>query len=345
MHRRRFIIVAGLVVVLLVGAVGAYAYDHNRRDTIASGVVVGGVELGGLKPADAREKLQTELHRPLTKPVVLTYEKQRFVLSPRIAGVRARYGLMVDEALQRSREGSIFARVGRGVTGGEVDARVRAQVVFDRRAVDRFVETVVSRLDRAPRDASISFSGSSLGEVEGQVGVSVDARRLRRAVTRELRTVSGGRTIEVQASTVRPKVSPTQLAQKYPTVITVDRANFKLYLWKGLRVAKQYTVAIGQVGLDTPAGMYAIENKAVDPVWSVPNSAWAGDLAGTTVPPGPSNPIKARWMGIIGGAGIHGTDADYSLGTAASHGCVRMAIPDVIELYDLVPVRTPIYIA
>lgn len=345
MRSRRFIIVAGLVVVLLVGAVGAYAYDHSRRDTIASGVVVGGVELGGLKPDDAREKLRTELQRPLAKPVVLTYERQRFVLSPRIAHVRARYERMVDEALQRSREGTIFARVGRGVTGGEVEAHVRAEVVFDRRAVDRFVDTVVRRLDRAPRDATISFSGSSLGEVDGQVGVSVDPRRLRRAVTRELRTVSGARTIEVQAKTVRPAVSPAQLAKKYPTVITVDRANFKLYLWKRLRVAKEYTVAIGQVGLDTPAGLYAIENKAVDPVWSVPNSAWAGDLAGTIVPPGPSNPIKARWMGIIGGAGIHGTDADYSLGTAASHGCVRMAIPDVIELYDLVEVRTPIYIA
>ena len=49
-------------------------------------------------------------------------------------------------------------------------------------------------------------------------------------------------------------------------------------------------------------------------------------------------------MGIFDGAGIHGTDETYSLGTAASHGCVRMAIPDVIDLYDRVEVGTPIYI-
>jgi lipoprotein-anchoring transpeptidase ErfK/SrfK len=91
--------------------------------------------------------------------------------------------------------------------------------------------------------------------------------------------------------------------------------------------------------------MYEIQNKAVNPAWSVPNSAWAGSLAGTVVPPGPDNPIKARWLGIYDGAGIHGTDQTYSLGTAASHGCVRMAIPDVIELYDQVPVGAPIYIA
>ena len=52
-----------------------------------------------------------------------------------------------------------------------------------------------------------------------------------------------------------------------------------------------------------------------------------------------------RWLGIYDGAGIHGTDATYSLGTAASHGCIRMAIPDVIDLYDEVPVSTPVYIA
>ena len=103
-------------------------------------------------------------------------------------------------------------------------------------------------------------------------------------------------------------------------------------------MAKTYTVAIGAVGFDTPAGVYHIQNKAVDPVWTVPDSDWAGDLAGKTIPGGaPENPLKARWMGIFDGAGIHGTDDVASLGSAASHGCVRMAVPDVIDLYDQRP--------
>ncbi len=61
----------------------------------------------------------------------------------------------------------------------------------------------------------------------------------------------------------------------------------------------------------------------------MPTSSWAGDLAGQSIPPGPSNPLKARWMGIYNGAGIHGTDDTGSIGSAASHGCVRMLIPDV----------------
>jgi lipoprotein-anchoring transpeptidase ErfK/SrfK len=83
----------------------------------------------------------------------------------------------------------------------------------------------------------------------------------------------------------------------------------------------------------------------VDPTWYVPDAEWAGELAVTTVPPGPQNPLKARWLGFNGGAGIHGTDDVASLGTAASHGCVRMSVPDVIELYDQVPVGAPVYIA
>ena len=100
------------------------------------------------------------------------------------------------------------------------------------------------------------------------------------------------------------------------------------------------------MGLDTPAGLYHIQNKAVDPAWTMPYSDWVAPAdRGKVVPPGPANPLKARWMGIFDGAGIHGTDQTASIGTAASHGCVRMLIPDVIELYDQVPVGAPIYIA
>ena len=143
---------------------------------------------------------------------------------------------------------------------------------------------------------------------------------------------------------VKPEVTTSEVADKYPTYLVVDRSNFTLTLYDHLKLEKQYTVAIGAVGFDTPTGLYHIQNKQVDPVWNVPDSAWAGDLAGQTIPPGPDNPLKARWMGIFDGAGIHGTSDTASLGSAASHGCVRMSVPDVIDLYDRVDVGTPIYI-
>jgi lipoprotein-anchoring transpeptidase ErfK/SrfK len=112
---------------------------------------------------------------------------------------------------------------------------------------------------------------------------------------------------------------------------------------------KNYSVAVGMVGLETPAGLYHIQNKAVNPAWTEPNSDWvpAADR-GKVVPGGsPENPLKARWLGIFNGAGIHGIDpSEYgTIGHAASHGCVRMRIPDVIDLYPRVPVGAPIYIS
>jgi lipoprotein-anchoring transpeptidase ErfK/SrfK len=346
MRNRKLLFVALFLVFLLAaGAVGAYAYDHSRRDTIAKGVTIGSVEVGGLKPAAARAKLEAELLRPLSKPVVVAYHGRRFPLSARTARIAVNLDGMVEEALRRSRDASIFSRISRDVTGGTVDTRLRPKVVYSHAAVERLAQHVASALDRAPQDASVSFAATSLGEVAGHDGVKVDTRRLRRVVAHALVTVGSRRTVTPKVQTVKPKVSSASLASRYGTVITVDRSSFRLYLWKDLKLSKTYAIAVGQVGLDTPAGLYAIQNKAVDPVWSVPNSAWAGNLAGTQVPPGPSNPIKARWMGIYAGAGIHGTDDVGSIGSAASHGCIRMAVPDVVDLYDRVPVGAPVYIA
>jgi lipoprotein-anchoring transpeptidase ErfK/SrfK len=173
----------------------------------------------------------------------------------------------------------------------------------------------------------------------------VDRRRLLAAVEAALVATGRARTVRGHVRVVQPKVTTEHLGAKYPVVVTVDRGAFRLRVFKKLHLAKTYKIAVGQVGLETPAGLYHVQNKATNPAWHVPNSDWAGDLAGKVIPGGaPDNPLKARWLGIFDGAGIHGTDAINSLGTAASHGCIRMAIPDVEEVYDQVPVGAPVYI-
>ena len=74
-------------------------------------------------------------------------------------------------------------------------------------------------------------------------------------------------------------------------------------------------------------------------------SDWAGELAGQTIPPNdPRNPLEARWMGFHDGQGIHGTADIASLGTAASHGCIRMAVPDVKRLFRKAKIGTPLFL-
>ena len=112
------------------------------------------------------------------------------------------------------------------------------------------------------------------------------------------------------------------------------------------KLVKTYRVGIGALGFETPTGIYEIESMAANPAWYVPDKAWAGDLAGKVIKGNdPDNPIKARWLGFWDGAGIHGTADEASIGTAASHGCIRMTVRDVIDLYDRVPLHTPLSIA
>jgi lipoprotein-anchoring transpeptidase ErfK/SrfK len=172
----------------------------------------------------------------------------------------------------------------------------------------------------------------------------VQKAALAEAVAANLAQPTSDRRVPVPTTTTRPKVSTRELAKKYPTIIAINRGGFSLTLYKRLKKVKTYTIAVGQQGLETPAGEYPVVDKQINPSWHVPNSAWAGELAGRVIPPGPADPLKARWIGITGGAGIHGTDQIGSLGSAASHGCIRMAIPDVIELFDKTPYGSKIFI-
>jgi lipoprotein-anchoring transpeptidase ErfK/SrfK len=125
--------------------------------------------------------------------------------------------------------------------------------------------------------------------------------------------------------------------------IVVNLGQRRLTLIRDRQVVKSYPIAIGTPGYPTPTGEYEIIQKQVDPTWFPPSSPWAAGLG--PIPPGPGNPLGTRWIGTSAPAiGIHGTYADYSIGTAASHGCMRMHIPDVEELYDQVAIGMKVVI-
>jgi lipoprotein-anchoring transpeptidase ErfK/SrfK len=339
---KAFTFVAVLVVLLIAGSVGVYAYDSSRSDRIAEGVTVGGVPVGGLSADQARAKVRRQVASRIERPIAVTHGKTRFTLSAADAGIEADVAGMVDDAVTASRDGNVLARVTRDLRGDEEDVEVSVSATYSPKAVRALVARVGDKLDRDARDATLDFP--SLAAVKEQDGIAVRRGELRRLVGAALLSPSI-RTLEAPVETTKAEVTRDELAEEYPTVIVADHATYELRLYEGLKLAKTYSVAFGAQGYDTPRGLYSIQNKAVDPAWSVPNSDWAGDLAGTVVPGGtPQNPLKARWMGIYDGAGIHGTDDIGSLGTAASHGCIRMGVSDVIDLYDRVEVGTPIYI-
>jgi lipoprotein-anchoring transpeptidase ErfK/SrfK len=308
-------------------------------------VRIAGVDVGGMSESEARQAVATEYASRLKRPIVVVAGKRRWTLSSKEARVGVDTSAAVDEALNRSRDGDIISRTVRSVRGARVNANIEPQLVYSTDSVKGLVRRIQKQVGVDAQDAEATFGIDGPVIRQGKAGRALDAAKLRQDVESAIVAPNASRTVRASFRKLTPKQSTAAVAQKYPVALVVDRTNFKLKLYKDLKLVRTYTVAVGQAGLETPAGVYHIQNKAVNPTWHIPNSAWAGADAGKVVPPGPDNPIKARWMGIFAGAGIHGTDETYSLGHAASHGCVRMAIPDVIELYPQVPVGTPIYIA
>jgi lipoprotein-anchoring transpeptidase ErfK/SrfK len=344
MGRKTQIAVVTGVLVLVLGAIAAYAYDSSQKDKIADGVTIGGVDVGGMSASEAKLAVRGQLLAPLRHSLEVSYGGETWVLSGRTLKVSANLEDAVEEAVGDSRDGSLPGRLARYVTGGKVDSQISPDIVYSRPAVNRFVRRVADEIDREAENATVEPSSDSLEVVHGREGRKLRDNLLTKEINAAVLNVKAPHEIFARVHATKPEVTTSEVAAEYPSYLTLDRGSFTLRLWKDLKLEKSYTVAVGQEGLETPEGLYHIEEKQVNPSWHVPNSAWAGDLAGQVIPPGPADPIKARWMAIFEGAGIHGTEEVESLGSAASHGCVRMSIPDVIDLYDRVEVGTPIYI-
>jgi murein L,D-transpeptidase YcbB/YkuD len=119
-----------------------------------------------------------------------------------------------------------------------------------------------------------------------------------------------------------------------PLRLGLNLPSFRLEVYQGERLVRRYRVAVGDSSYPTPIGQFAIWWVEWDPWWTPPRSEWAkGD---TVTPPGPTNPMGRVKLAFQQLYFIHGTPAGTSLGRAASHGCVRLANPDAVELARLV---------
>jgi len=344
MRQRPVLIITSILAVLVVACGGVLVADASTTKKIPQGVTIGGVDVGGLTQNAARTKATAALTDRLSKPVVVVHSDRKWNLTAKTAGIKVDIDDAVVKAAALGEDGNAFSRVYDRVTGAEVRKEFSPTSTYDRRAITKLLDRVEKGLHREPKSATVSFANGELEMKKGQVGLRLKRTRVAGLVRKALLDPSANHQVSAYTTKIQPAETTAQVKKKYGTVLVANRSAFKLTLYKNLKVVKTYGISVGKAGHDTPAGQYSIANKAENPSWHVPNSAWAGDLAGTVVPPGPSNPIKARWLGIYDGVGIHGTSDDASIGTNASHGCLRMHVPDVIDLFPRVPVETPIYI-
>jgi lipoprotein-anchoring transpeptidase ErfK/SrfK len=334
-----------LAAGVVVGA--AFVEDQVRSDRLAPGLSIGGVDVGGLTTGPARTRLEQRAVAPRRRTLRVHAGGRTFALAPAQARPTADLDVALRQGIAESRRGWLGARVLHDLTGHRVARDVPLKMHYARGVVPRLVAEVASVVRRPAVNASVRPSAAGLSERHSRTGRALDAGDLQRRVASALVFPSHPADIVAKTEPVAPKVTTARLAAKYEAYIVIDRKAHVLRFFEHLKPFHTYPIAVGMQGLETPSGLYDVQWKQTNPSWYVPKSAWAGKLAGKVIPPGPDDPIKARWMAFNGGAGIHGIDpGEYgTIGHDASHGCVRMRIPDVISLYARTPVGTPVYVA
>lgn len=136
---------------------------------------------------------------------------------------------------------------------------------------------------------------------------------------------------QVSAEVPEDRVERPPVESRGTPRITINVAERQLYLYddQGMLV-KTYPVAVGSRQYRTPLGHYALREIVWNAWWIPPPSAWARDARPT--PPGKKNPLGNLKMPLGRSIMIHGTDKPRTIGTAASHGCIRMFTADAWEL-------------
>lgn len=284
---------------------------------LPSGVRVAGVRVGGLSPQAATAAVLDAFAKPL--PVIV--DRSKLLLDPR--KVAAPYAATAVAKARISAPGT-SVKVVVSIRGG---------------ALRTWVSSLQKRFERPAVDAKLSFRNAKPVIEKSQQGRRLDSARLTRRVLAALRA-NTRLPVRVHTRAVSPEVSDAS----FGGVIVINRELNRLYLYDGEKLSRTFAVATGQPIYPTPRGRWRIVVKWKNPWWYPPaDEAWAKGLK--PVPPGPSNPLGTRWMGLNApGIGIHGTDSPTSIGYSASHGCVRMQVPDAEWLFAHVALGTTVYI-
>ena len=337
-----------LTLVLLAVGGGALAFaDLKASDRLAAGTQVAGVDVGGLTRDQALDRVRSQVGDRLKRPAQVQVGERSFTLSAEQAGVKADLRTAVERAYDAGRSGNLATRGWRELTGGRLVHDEDAAIAADRRAVRGFVGGIHRRLARRAVDAKLSMTVTSVSVTPERNGIELAGRRqLENRLVRAMSSPTADRTLHARLVDFPARVTAESIFDATPVAVTVSRGERRVRVFRRGELVKSYRVAVGQRKYPTPTGQFAVQVKQKDPVWNVPQAEWAGDLAGKTIPSGdPRNPLLARWIAFAGSVGFHGTESVDSIGTAASHGCIRMTKADVIDLYERVAVGTPVLVA
>ena len=296
---------------------GAKASAGKRATHLISRVRIAGVAVGGLDSKGAAAAVRTAFAKKL--PIV-------------IGGTTVSLN---PTALATPYVAAAVAHAGSAPVG----ANVHLVVSVHGAAVRAVAARLAKRFDQKAAPAKLALKLGSPTITPAQTGKRLVTGPLVASIVRALSS-NTRLTLHAVLKTTPPPVSDAM----FRSVIVINRSLNRLSLFTNAKLARRFPVATGQAIYPTPTGRFQIVVKQMNPWWYPPtNNAWAKGLK--PVPPGPFNPLGTRWMGLsVPGVGIHGTDEPGSIGYSASHGCIRMQVPDAEWLFTHVDVGTTVII-
>jgi lipoprotein-anchoring transpeptidase ErfK/SrfK len=331
------VVVAIALTVFSVGFTWAVVDDYSQRQVVPKGATVEGVPVGGLPREQAIQVVQDKVEKLLLAPLTVSFKGKTFTLDPAqymsvdVAG-------MVDGTFQPQTSATLANRVVRRLTGESVTIDVPRKLKVDSTALAAWIADTAKHVDSAAVDSSVTVASKRLHFSKAYAGYRLDQQATLALLSKALR--DGKRDVAMKIDTVKPRITEASFGKS----ILVVKSERHLYLYNGPKIVKDYPCAIGMPGHPTPAGWWVIENKRYMPAWTNPGSGWANGMP-SYIAPGYSNPLGTRALDLnASGIRIHGSSNDYSIGSAASHGCMRMHMWDIEDLYDRVDVGTRVVI-
>jgi lipoprotein-anchoring transpeptidase ErfK/SrfK len=316
-----------------LGSTAAYAAETTPtvpvvRPPVTSGATFNGTALAGMSEADARAFIAAGSTLPSLTPVIAKGDGREFSF-PATAAVSVNVTRMLAQAY---------------ATSDTAPFEIAPVYSVSSSVVNRWVRTIAGKIDRKAVDAKRSVKKGKLHVSAEKSGRKVDQKATSTRIRARLISEATTPGVVPPAVTIAYKVlKPRVTRANIPKAILVDLSKRRVYLYKHTKVEKSYRCAIGMAAYPTPVGTFKVIGKAKNPTWRNPGSDWARNMPASLS--GSASPLGTRALYLsASGIRFHGTTKDWSIGRAASHGCMRMHRWDIEDLYPRVPVGTKVYI-
>ena len=341
------VLLAALMLALSATFAWAAVTDYKVHGLVPKGVSIVGHDLSGMTEDQAREAITAAVSTPMLRPVTITGDKKSWVFDPK-GTVSIDVDLMVNEAYSTRRSATFVTRLESQLRGAPLTNDIKPEYSVDTTTVGAWVAQTATLINRPPKDSVRTIDDAKYRfkitpEIYGAiVDQAKSVKRIAGALTAETALANADRSVPLHVSSRKPKV----LASSFKTGIIVSLDQCKIYLYNGAKLVKTYPCAPGQAGYPTPTGDFKIETKETNASWFNPHAAWSASMP-DIIGPGPYNPMGVRKIGInYFGVFFHGIPPGEfgSIGSHASHGCMRMFPSDVLDLYGRVDIGNPVFI-